>query len=124
MAKTLMEEYGLEYVQAGDYLIPNLKANEEPEEPLTKYGHMRQRFLKDNRRGVYEGMLLKGTLKEHCLTIQKQAEEMMETLTEQMAKKEGVNEQLKATDQMKWVRLMNNIRASAEERVRKDIINS
>jgi hypothetical protein len=69
-------------------------------------------------------MVLQGILKEHCLDIQKQAEERMEFLTSQMQKTEGVTEQLKATDQMKWVGMMNNIRASAEEIVLSELIYS
>ncbi|MBQ2141102.1 MAG: TnpV protein, partial [Acidaminococcaceae bacterium] len=105
-------------------LIPNLIANSEPEEPLTKYGLMRRNFLKEHRRGTYSGMMLEGNLKEHCLMIQKQAEERMDRLTSQMAKSQGVNEALKASDQMKWVGLMNNIRASAEEIVLSELIYS
>jgi hypothetical protein len=114
----------LTYMQSGDYLIPNLIANSEPEEPLTKYGLMRRNFLKEHRRGTYSGMMLEGNLKEHCLMIQKQAEERMDLLTDQMAKSQGVNEALKASDQMKWVGLMNNIRASAEEIVLSELIYS
>ena len=114
----------IEYIQSGDFQIPNLIANKEPQEPLTKYGLMRRSFLKEHRRGIYSGMLLKGTLKEHCLTIQEQAEERMDLLTGQMAKSQGVDEQMKRTDQMKWVGLMNNIRNSAEEIVLSELIYS
>ena len=69
-------------------------------------------------------MLLKGTLKEHCLTIQEQADQRMDLLTEQMAKDQGVDEQMKRNDQMKWVGLMNNIRNSAEEIVLSELIYS
>ena len=112
----------LEYIKSGDYLIPNLIANNEPNEPLTKYGLMRHAYLKEHKRGIYSGLLLEGTLKEHCLMIQKQAEERMDVLITQMARTEGVNERLKAEDQMKWVRLMNNIIARAEEIVLSEII--
>ena len=114
----------IEYIQSGDFQIPNLIANKEPEGTLTKYGLMRRNFLKNNRRGVYSGMLLKGTLKEHLLTIQEQADQRMDLLTSQMAKDQGVDEQMKRTDQMKWVGLMNNIRASAEEIVLSELIYS
>ena len=110
------------YVKAGDYYIPALSANSEPEEPLTKYGLMRKNFLKEHRRGIYSGMMLDGTLKEHCLTIQRQAEERMDILIEQMAQAQGVDERMKASDQMRWVRIMNNIRASAEEIVLREIV--
>ena len=69
-------------------------------------------------------MLLKGTLKEHLLTIQEQADKHMDLLTSQMAKDQGVDEQMKRTDQMKWVGLMNNIRNSAEEIVLSELIYS
>jgi hypothetical protein len=114
----------IEYIQSGDFKIPNLTANKEPEGMLTKYGLMRKNFLKEHRRGIYSGMLLKGTLKEHCLTIQEQADQRMDLLTEQMAKDQGVDEQMKRNDQMKWVGLMNNIRASAEEIVLSELIYS
>ena len=112
----------LTYEKCGDYLIPNLIPDPEPEEPLTKYGLMRRNYLKEHRRGVYSGLLMTGELKAHCLEIQKQAEERMDFLTEQMAKAEGVDEALKASDQMKWVRRMNTIRARAEEIVLKEIV--
>ena len=112
----------LEYIKTGDYYIPTLIANKEPEEALTKYGLMRKEFLKEHRRGIYTGMMLEGTLKEHCLTIQQQAEERMDVLIKQMSREQGVDEKLKALDQMKWVRMMNIIRASAEEMVCNEII--
>ena len=112
----------LTYEKCGDYLIPNLIPDLEPEEPLTKYGLMRRNYLKEHRRGIYSGLLMTGELKAHCLEIQRQAEERMDLLTAQMAKTEGVDEALKASDQMKWVRRMNNIRAWAEEIVSEQII--
>ena len=112
----------LEYIKTGDYYIPTLMANKEPEEPLTKYGVMRKTFLKEHRRGIYTGMMLEGTLKEHCLTIQQQAEEQMDVLIEQMAQEQGVDEKLKVSDQMRWVRMMNNIRNAAEEIVINEIV--
>ena len=83
---------------------------------------MRKSYLENHRRGIYSGLLLSGELKKHLLMIQEQAEERFEILVEQMAKQEGVTEQLKAQDQMLWVRRMNNIRARAEEIVREEIV--
>ena len=83
---------------------------------------MRKNFLKEHRRGIYQGMILTGELKAHCLQVQEQAEQRMELLTGQMAKSEGVNEELKAADQMGWVAKMNNIRHSAEEIVLTELI--
>ena len=85
----------LEYVKCGDYYIPALRANEEPEEPLIKWGLMRRSFLKEHRRGIYSGMM---------------AEERMDVIVEQMARAQGIDELLKASDQMQWVQMMNNIR--------------
>ena len=114
----------LTYEKCGDYLITNLLPNREPEGELRKFGLMRRKYLKEHRSGVYSGLLLMGKLKEHLLAVQEQAEKRFDVLVEQMAASEGVTEQLKAADQMLWVRKMNNIRARAEEVVLKDIIYS
>lgn len=112
----------LEYVKSGDYYIPMLRANEEPDGVLTKWGLMRKHFLKEHRSGVYSGILLTGELKAHCLMIQEQAEAHFDILIDQMAREQGLDEALKRSDQMKWVRMMNNIRAAAEELVREEIV--
>ena len=112
----------LTYEKCGDYLIPNLIPDPEPESAVRKFGLMRKSYLENYRRGIYSGLLLSGKLKEHLLMIQEQAEERFDLLVEQMAKQEGVTEQLKGQDQILWVRRMNNIRARAEEIVREEII--
>lgn len=112
----------LTYTKKGDYLIPNLIPNPEPEGELSKFGFMRKHYLKEHRGGIYQAMVLSGTLKEHLLLIQEQAEERFDAIVKQMADMEGVTEQLKAQDQMLWVKRMNNIRARAEEIVREEII--
>ena len=114
----------LAYEQNGDYQIPMLQMDEQPEGTLTKYGLMRKKFLQENKNGVYTGLLLRGRLKEHLLTIQEQAEQRMELLTGQMMESQGVTEQLKADNQMLWVQMMNNIRHSAEETVLTELIYS
>ena len=114
----------IEYIKCGDYFIPNLRLPPQPEEPLTKYGRMRLNYLKKYRPATYSLMLLDGTLKAHCLDIQQQAQQRMEHMVPRMAKAAGVNEELKRTDQMRWVGLMNNIHAAAEEIVRDEIIFS
>lgn len=75
----------------------------EPERELRKFGLMRKSYLENHRRGIYSGLLLSGELKKHLLTIQEQAEERFDLLVEQMAKQEGVAEQLKAQNQIRWV---------------------
>ena len=110
------------YEKCGDYLIPNLIPDPEPEGELRKFGLMRKSYLENYRRGICSGLLLSGELKKHLLMIQEQAEERFDLLVEQMVKQEGVTEQLKAQDQMLWVKRMNNIRERAEEIVREEII--
>ena len=108
------------YTRQGDYLIPDLEAPEAPR--IGKYGTMRHSYLRDHHRGIFDGMLLQGTLNAHLEQIDRQANEMMDRLTAQMAQSQGVTEQLKARDQMAWVAAMNNIRASAEEIVTRELI--
>lgn len=110
------------YEKCGDYLIPNLIPDPELEGELRKFGLMRKSYLENHRRGIYAGLLLSGELKDHLLLMQEQAEERFDLLVEQMAKQEGVTEQLKEEDQMLWVQRMNNIRTRAEEIVREEII--
>lgn len=110
------------YENNGDYLIPNIVANPEPEGELRKFGLMRQSYMKEWHKGIYTGMVLKGTLMEHLLTVQERAEKAFDQLVEQMARVEGVTEELKAMDQMEWVKRMNNVRMRAEEIVREQIV--
>ena len=112
----------LTYEKCGDYLIPNLILDLEPEGELRKFGLMRKSYFENHRKGIYSGLLLSGELRKHLLTIQEQAEERFDLLVEQMAKQEGVTEKLKEQEQMLWVARMNNIRARAEEVVREEII--
>ncbi|RGH07449.1 TnpV protein [Clostridium sp. AF15-31] len=110
------------YRTEGDYLIPNIFANEEPEQTLTKYGMLRESFLKNNHKGIYTGKLLADTLKEHCLDIQVQAENMAERLAKQLMAVEGISEDLKSRDQMEWVRRMNSIRNRVDEVVLTEVV--
>lgn len=110
----------LTYHRNGDYLIPDLEAPEAPR--IGKYGTMRHKYLRDSHRGIFDGMLLKGTLNVHLEEIDRQANEMMERLTTQMAQREGVTEALKADDQMAWVAAMNNIKNRVDEIVLHDLI--
>ena len=103
----------LTYRTEGDYQLPNLEAPEAPK--VGKYGMLRREYLRKHRNGYYTGMQLSGRLNAHLEKIDREATEMVEQLTAQMARRQGVTEELKASDEMKWVGLMNNIRASAEE---------
>ena len=115
------EKNGLSYTLHGDYYLPDLVLNEE-EPTYGKYGMLRKQFLKEYRSARYQYLLLIGKLTEHLNQIDQEARKQVEMLTEQMVKKQGVTEKLKAQDQMEWVRLMNNIKASAEEIVLKNLV--
>jgi hypothetical protein len=112
----------LTYRTEGDYQLPNLEVPEAPR--VGKYGMLRRSFLRDHRQAIYTGMLLSEKLNPHLEEVDRRSNEMMEQLTTQMAQTEGVTEQLKATDQMKWVGLMNNIRQRAEEIVLTELVYS
>ena len=115
------EKNGMSYTLHGDYYLPDLVLREE-EPTYGKYGMLRKQFLKEHRSARYQYLLLIGKLNEHLNQTDQEAREQVETLMEQMAEKQGVTEELKAQDQMEWVRLMNNIKASAEEIVLKNMI--
>ena len=103
------------------YLMKSLLLNEE--EPIYgKYGMLRKQFLKEHRSAKYQYLLLTGKLTEHLNQIDQESREQVEMLMEQMAEKQGVTEELKVQNQTKWVRLMNNIKASAEEMVLREIL--
>ena len=115
------EKNGMSYTLHGDYYLPDLVLREE--EPIYgKYGMLRKQFLKEHRSAKYQYLLLTGKLTKHLNQIDQEAREQVETLMEQMTEKQGVTEELKAQDQMKWVRLMINIKSSAEEIVVKNTI--
>ena len=110
----------LSYHREGDYMIPNLIAPEA--ESIGIWGRRRREYLEKHRNGVYTGMLLSGKLNAHLAEIDRQAEEMFECLTRQMAAEQGITEQLKAENQMAWVEAMNNIRNAAEEVILNELI--
>ena len=112
---------GMSYTLHGDYYLPDLVLREE-EPTYGKYGMLRKQFLKEHRSARYQYLLLIGKLNEHLNQTDQEAREQVETLMKQMTEKQGVTEELKAQDQMEWVRLMNNIKASAEEIVLKNMI--
>ena len=115
------EKNGMSYTLHGDYYLPDLVLREE--EPIYgKYGMLRKQFLKEHRLAGYQYLLLTGKLNKHLNQTDQEAREQVETLMEQMTEKQGVTEELKAQDQMKWVRLMNNIKVSAEEIILKNTV--
>lgn len=110
----------LTYHNEGDYLIPDLAPPEAPK--IGKYGMLRRTFLREHHNGLYTGMQLSGKLNRHLEEIDRQATELVDRLTEQLAREQGVTEALKAADQMKWVGLMNNCKAQAEEVVMRELV--
>lgn len=110
----------LTYHWEGDYLIPDLVAPDAPQ--IGIWGERRRQFLHKHQKPLYDAMLMKGTLNAHLEEIDRHAGEMIERLMEQLAKKEGVTEGLKASNQMLWVQQMNNIRERTEEIVIFDLI--
>ncbi len=118
------ERTGIQYELIGDYYYPCLTIENEEPPTLTKYGRMRERYLREHRKVLYCNLLTSGKLYEHLAEIDTSACNMAEYLIKEMARKQGVTEQLKAEDMMKWVGLMNNIRACADEIVLNDIVYS
>ena len=122
MKKHIYEESNrLSYTMHGDYYLPDLVVNEE-EPTYGQYGMLRKQFLKVHRPARYQYLLMTGELTAHLNRVDQETREQVETLVKQMVGKQGVNENLKRQDQMRWVRLMNNIKVSAEEIVLKEII--
>ena len=116
MAKTIFEEMGGTYTQVGDYLLPDLELPEEEQQSIGVWGQRHRRYLKEHRRATYATLLTSGKLNDYLADIDRQAETIFSRLVNQMAKDEGVTEQLKADNQMEWVRRMNNIRNRATPR--------
>lgn len=116
MEKHIIGENGIGYTLGEDGLYyPDLQLPKGTHYKIGKYGWMRWEYLKNHRRGQYIKLLIDGRLNEHLHEIDTQCYERVEILVEQMKAGAGITEKLKATDQMKWVGLMNNLISSAEE---------
>ena len=123
MEKTIYDESnGLWYELRGDYYIPCLTVRAQAERPIGIWGQRHLRYIKTERKALYTELLTCGRLNTYLADINEKATEQMLLLTEQMAEREGVTEQLKAQDQMQWVQRMNNIRDRATEIVNHDLI--
>ena len=115
------ESNGLSYTLHGDYYLPDLAVN-EGEPTYGKYGMLRKQFLKEHRPARYQYLLMTGELTAHLNRVDQETREHVETLVKQIEEKQGVMEQLKMQDLMKWVGLINNIKACAEEIVLKESV--
>ena len=120
--KSIFEQIDGTYTKQGDYCLPNLYLPPEEERPIGIYGQRRLRYLKQHHKVLYYNLLTSGKLHSHLADIEEQAQELFSRLVKEYAEKEGVTEQLKATDQMKWVGKMNAIRNAATEIINRELI--
>ena len=111
----------IEYILVGDYYIPDRKLPNE-ERPIGKYGWMHREYLKEHNSMMFNDLVLDGQLWTYLADLNEQAQERLSLIVEQMKVSEGVTEELKASDQMAWVRAMNSIRNRAEEIVLNEIV--
>jgi hypothetical protein len=112
----------LEYVQAGDYLIPAMTLGEEANRPLGKYGLMRFRHLKDNDKYLYSLLEIRGQLDSHLQEVDETAGRMVESFMEEALKANPIPEELKNTNPLEWIGRMENLKAQAEEIVTRELI--
>ena len=114
-------KYGIEYTKQGDYYMPNLVLEKE-KIILNKYGKMRLKFLKENRKAEYTIMFVNGTLNKHLKEIQETAQDRIDLIIEQLKEQNNLREEIKNTDQLYWVSMMNNFKSTAEEIVLNELI--
>ncbi len=115
-------KYGIEFTKAGDYYIPNLVLEKEEKIILNKYGRIRLNFLKENKKAEYMIMFTKGTLNKHLKEIQETADNRINLIIEQLKQQNNLTEEMKNTDQLYWVSMMNNFKSTAEEIILNELI--
>lgn len=115
MEKTLYEQTGGTYTMQGDYCLPNLTLPPEEERHIGVWAHRRRQYLKQHHKILYYNLLTSGKLRFHLADVEEEAQELFFRLVKEYAEQEGVTEQLKAENQMEWVRRMNNIRERVNE---------
>ena len=118
--KTIYEQLGGTYREENGNLVPDVELPEQ--KPIGKYGQMHLDYIKHYRRGRYSALLGEGRLNAYLADVDEQAQEMLTSLTVELAKTQGIDEHLKATDQMRWVQMMNNVQAQAEEIVANELL--
>ena len=120
---SIFEEHGGTYtLRADGMLYPNLILEPQERRPIGRWGRMHRAYLETEHPGLYERLILNGTLDRHLADAEERAKSMLERLIGQLARQEGITERLKASDQMEWVQRMNSIRSRAEEIIREEII--
>lgn len=110
------------YSNSGNILLPNLKIPNLPKEPIGIYGGMRRDYLKKNRRSIYSALMLKGTLLSHLAEVDKTCREEAKLRIKAEAKKQGITEELKEQDMLKWTGLMNNVQNSVREQIMHEFV--
>ena len=120
--KSIFEQIGGTYTLQGDYRLPNLTLPAEDERPIGVWGQRRLRYLKQHHKVLYYNLLTSGKLHSHLAGIEEQAQDLFYRLVKEYAEKEGITEQLKVTNQMKWMQRMNNIRERVTEVVYSDVV--
>lgn len=120
--KTIFEQHCSTYTMQGDYYLPNLTLEETNTRPIGVWGQHRLHYLKHHRKVLYYNLLTSGKLRSHLADIEEQAQELFDRLTTVFATKEGITEQLKAINQMKWVQKMNSIRKRVTETVYSNLL--
>lgn len=116
------ERTGIEYRLVGDYYLPNLVMKQEEKIILNKYGRLRLKFLKENKKAEYMIMFMNGTLNKHLKEIQETAQERVDIIVEQLKTKNNITEGMKNTNQLYWVGMMNSFKNTAEEIVLNELI--
>lgn len=120
--KSIFEQFGGVYTMQGDYRLPNLTLPAEEERPIGVWGQRRLRYLKQHHKVLYYNLLTSGKLHSHLADVEEEAQSLFSRLVKEYAEKEGVTEQLKSTDQMRWVRKINNICKRVTETVYSDVV--
>ena len=115
-------KYEIEYTKVGDYFMPNLVLEKEEKIILNKYGRMRLKFLKENKKAEYTIMFMNGTLNKHLKEIQETAQARVDIIIEQLKQQSNLTEKMKNTNQLYWVGMMNSLKNTAEEIVLNELI--
>lgn len=122
MAKTIFEQMGGTYTMQGDYCLPDLTLPAEEERPIGVWGQRRLRYLKQHHKILYYNLLTSGNLRSHLADVEEEAQSLFLRLVKEYAKREDVNEQLKAENPMEWVQKMNNIRSWVTDVVNAEVV--
>ena len=121
-----MEKYvienGIKYELCGDIYYPMLELDEQTDYQIGKYGCLHLDYIKQHRKGRYNMLLIEARLNAYLHVIDVQAHTMLDDIISNLVRERGIDEKLKATDMLKWVSEMNNIKASAEEIVLREVI--